>query len=197
MALPSELRLLLDENNGTITNIQANEAGISRERLRLLVNAGELERVAAGVYISTDTLPDKMYVEQKRKPRLIYSHETALFLHDLTDRDPIGYSVTVPRGYNTMAVSEAGFTVYTVKRELYKLGVVQKKTIFGNLVNTYDLERTICDCVRSRNRMDIAVLTDGMKRYAKRSDKNLNALMQMAEAFRITKPLRSYMEVLL
>ncbi len=197
MALPSELRLLLEKNNGTITNMQANEAGFSRERLRLLVNAGALERVAAGVYISTDTLPDKMYVEQKRKPKLIYSHETALFLHDLTDRDPIGYSVTVPRGYNTSAVSEAGFTVYTVKRELYKLGVVQKKTIFGNLVNTYDLERTICDCVRSRNRMDIAVLTDGMKRYAKRSDKNLNVLMQMAEAFRITKPLRSYMEVLL
>ncbi len=121
----------------------------------------------------------------------------ALFLHDLTDHDPIGYSITVPRRYNTSTVSEAGFTVYTVKRELYKLGVVQKKTVFGNLVNTYDLERTICDCVRSRNRMDIAVLTDGMKRYAKRSDKNLNVLMQMAEAFRITKPLRSYMEVLL
>jgi predicted transcriptional regulator of viral defense system len=56
MALPSELRLLLEKNNGTITNMQANEAGISRERLRLLVNSGELERVAAGVYISTDTL---------------------------------------------------------------------------------------------------------------------------------------------
>ncbi|MBS3885747.1 MAG: abortive phage infection protein, partial [Dethiobacter sp.] len=61
----------------------------------------------------------------------------------------------------------------------------------------YGLERTICDCIRSRNQMDIAVVTDAVKRYARRSGKNLNVLMQMAETFRITKPLRSYLEVLL
>ncbi len=197
MFLPVELQLLLANNNGIITNMQAGEVGISRERLRLLVNARELERVSGGIYISSDTLPDKMYIEQKRKPKIVYSHETALFLHDLTDRDPVYYSITVPRGYNNSAVSDNGFTVYTVKRELYEMGVIQKKTIFGNFVKTYDLERTICDCIRSRNQMDIAVVTDAVKRYAKRSDKNLNVLMQMAEVFRIAKPLRSYMEVLL
>jgi len=45
--------------------------------------------------------------------------------------------------------------------------------------------------------MDIAVVTDAVKRYAKRKDKNLNTLMQVAQAFNVTKPLRSYMEVLL
>lgn len=197
MAIPGELKRVLANNNGAITNRQASQAGFSRERLRLLVNSGELERLAPGVYISSDTFPDKMYVEQMRKPALIYSHETALFLHDLTDRDPINYSVTVPRGYNTKSISRAGFTVFTVKRELHKLGTVQMETIFGHKVTAYGLERTICDCIRSRNQLDIAVVTDAVKRYARRSDKNLNILMQMAEAFRITKPLRSYMEVLL
>jgi hypothetical protein len=45
--------------------------------------------------------------------------------------------------------------------------------------------------------MDIAVLTDAIKRYAKRTDKNLNTLMKLAEMFRVEKPLKSYMEVLL
>ncbi len=197
MAIPNELQILLNNHNGTITNRQASEIGISRERLRLLVNAGELERMASGVYTSPDAFPDKMYVEQMRKPKLIYSHGTSLFLHDLTDRDPISYSVTVPRGYNTKAISAAGFTVFTVKRELHGLGTVQMETMFGHKVTAYGLERTICDCMRGRNQMDIAILTDAVKRYARRSDKNLTVLMQMAEAFRITKPLRSYMEVLL
>jgi predicted transcriptional regulator of viral defense system len=197
MEIPRELRTLLDKNNGTITNKQAAKVGISRERLRLLVHAGELERITAGVYILPDSLPDKMYVEQTRKPRLIYSHETSLFLHSLTDRDPIGYSVTVPRGYNTSALSAAGFTVFTVKRELYEMGVIQMETMFGHKVAAYDLERTICDCIRSRNHLDIAVVTGAVKRYTRRKDKNLNVLMRMAEAFRITKPLLSYLEVLL
>jgi predicted transcriptional regulator of viral defense system len=197
MVLPRELRILLDKTNGIITNKQASEVGFSRERLRLLVQAGGLERVASGVYISPDALPDRMYVEQRRKPMLIYSHDTALFLHDLTDRDPIGYSVTVPRGYNAPSLRKGGFTVFTVKPELHQLATIRKQTMFGHFVTTYSLERTVCDCIRSRNRMDIAVVTDAIRRYVRRSDKNLSALMQMAEVFRITSPLRRYMEVLL
>lgn len=197
MTIPAELQNLLNRNNGTITNKQAGEIGMSRERLRLLANAGDLERMAAGVYMSPDALPDKMYIEQIKKPKIIFSHETALFLHDLTDRDPLKYSVTVPQGYNTAALISNGFDVFTVKKELYESGVVQTKTVFGNPVRVYSLERTICDCVKSRNKMDIAVVTDALKRYSKRKDKNLHLLMEYAELFRITKLLRNYMEVLL
>ncbi len=197
MPLPSQLQIILQQNGGTFTTAQANAAGISNERLCLLVASGELERAERGVYISPEEIPDKMYIAQLRRPKLIYSHETALFLHELTDRDPINYTVTVPTGYNANKLRAEGFTVFTVKRELHGLGTVQMETMFGHTVTAYGLERTICDCIRSRNQMDIAVVTDAMKRYARRSDKNLNVLMEMAEDFRITKPLRSYMEVLL
>lgn len=197
MPLPRELQIILQQNSGAVTSAQANTVGISNERLCLLVGSGELERVGHGVYISPDDIPDKMYVAQLRRPKLIYSHETGLFLHGLTDRDPINYTVTVPTGYGAKNLRASGFTVFTVKRELHELGAVQMETMFGHKVTTYGMERTICDCIRSRSQMDIAVVTDAVKRYARRSDKNLNVLMQMAEAFRVTKPIRSYMEVLL
>jgi predicted transcriptional regulator of viral defense system len=197
LSLPRELQIILQQNSGTVTSAQANTVGISNERLRLLVGSGELERVGHGVYISPEDIPDKMYVAQLRRPKLIYSHETALFLHELTDRDPINYTVTVPTGYGAKNLRAGGFTVFTVKRELHELGAVQMETMFGHKVTAYGMERTICDCIRSRSQMDIAVVTDAVKRYARRSDKNLNVLMQMAEVFRVTKPLRSYMEVLL
>ncbi len=69
--------------------------------------------------------------------------------------------------------------------------------MFGNSVTVYDMERTICDCLRSRNNLDIAVVTDALKRYAKRKDKNLNKLMQMVDTFKVTKLLRGYLEVVL
>jgi len=84
-----------------------------------------------------------------------------------------------------------------LRQPLHDVGVTRLSTMFGHEVVVYGLERTVCDCLRSRNQMDIAVVTDAIKRYARRKEKNLNTLMQMAETFNVTKPLRSYMEVLL
>jgi len=195
--MPDTLQSVLAQTGGTVTTAQANKAGFSNERLRLLVKAGKLERVSFGVYASPDELVDKMYTSQLRRPKTIYSHETALFLHDLTDRDPISYSVTVPTGYNATRLRNESFIVYTIKRDLHEVGSTQVSTMFNNPVISYDVERTICDCLRSRNQMDIAIVTDAIKRYAKRKEKNLNTLMRMAKMFQVEKPLRSYMEVLL
>lgn len=185
------------QKEGTVTTAEANKIGISNERLRLLVKSGELERAAFGVYVLPDELIDKMYIAQLKRPKIIYSHETALFLHDLTDRDPISYAVTVPAGYNIAQLRKEGFTVYSIKRELHDLGVTKLTTMFGYIVIVYGLERTICDCLRSRNRMDISVVTDAVKRYVLRKDKDLYTLMKMAETFGVSKLVRSYMEVLL
>ena len=193
----SNLNYILQKNGGTISAAEANAMGISNERLRLFVKSGELERAAHGVYISPDEFLDKMYVAQKRKSKIIYSHETALFLHNLTDRDPINYAVTVPTGYNAKSLSDDGFTVFSIKRELHELGTTSINTIFGNSVVAYNLERTICDCIRSRNQMDIAIVTGAVKQYVKRRNKNLNLLMEYAAIFRVSKILRGYMEVLL
>lgn len=197
MALPDALSAFLSQHGGMITTAQANAIGVSNERLRLLVHAGELERVTFGVYVSPEELVDTMYVHWLRRPKIIYSHETALFLHDLSDRDPIEYTITVPTGYNATRLREDGLYVFTIKRELYEIGVTQRPTIFGNDVAVYGLERTICDCLRSRTNMDIAVVTDAIKRYVRRNDKNIHTLMNMAEIFHVTKLLRSYLEVLL
>lgn len=197
MPVPNALQHILSENGGIVTTAQANNAGVSNERLRLLVKAGELDHVSQGVYSYPNEFIDKMYAVQQRKSKAIYSHETALFLHGLTDRDPVHYTVTVPTGYNAERLRDDGLVVFTIKRELHEVGVVQMNTMFGHTVRVYNLERTICDCIRSRNKMDAAIVTDAVKQYSKRNDKNLNELMQMAKIFHVTKPLKSYMEVLL
>ena len=197
MTVPDKLRFALEEKGGVITTAQANEVGISNERLRLLEESGDLERVNFGVYALPGEFVDRMYIVQLRRPKIIYSHETALYLHDLTDRDPFRYSVTVPTGYNAQTLREDGFDVYMVKKELHQLGIIKLPTVFGNLVTAYNLERTICDCLRSRNQMDMDIVIDGIKRYAKRSDKNLNTLMEMSKTFGVSKILQNYIEVLL
>jgi predicted transcriptional regulator of viral defense system len=197
MTKTNKLELLLNEHGGTFSTKEANDAGFSNESLRLLVSSGYIERVAHGVYISPEAFLDKMFVLQKRLSKIIFSHETALFLHDLTDRDPIYYTVTVPTGYEVKRLKEEGIHVFYIKKELHNIGAIEMVTSFGNNVITYNIERTICDCVRSRKQMDISVVTDALKRYVKRSDKDLNSLMNYAQLFRVKSIIKNYLEVLL
>lgn len=197
MTRVEKLEDLIKNSDGVITTKRANNSNIHREYLRQFVKEGKLERVAHGIYITPETWEDEMLIHQLRKERMIYSHETALYLHDLTDRDPISYSVTVPTGYNTSKLNEDGLIVHTIKNELFDVGIVTKKTVFGNDVKTYDMERTICDIVRTRKRMDPSILSDALKRFVRQSDKDLNKLMKYSKLFGVEKILRNYLEVLL
>lgn len=197
MAGVNRLKNLIKKNGGIITTSLAEKNNIHREYLNSLVKEGELERVSHGIYITPDVWEDRLLINQLKRTRMIYSHETALYLHDLTDRDPLQYVVTVPQGYNPTRIKEEGLIVHTIKREWFELGVCTKKTAFGNEVKTYNMERTICDILRDRNNQDSAIVNDSLKRYFGRKEKDLNKLMKYAKELRIETVLRTYLEVLL
>ena len=138
-----------------------------------------------------------MYTLQVKSKRIVFSHETALYLHELTDRDPLEWSVTIPAGYNGSNLREAGIKVYTVKKELHLIGVTELKTLYGRPIKVYDKERTICDIVRNRNNMDVAILNEGIKRYLYNKDKNIPLLLRYSKKLGVQNTIRSYMEILL
>ena len=127
----------------------------------------------------------------------VFSHETALFFHDLTDREPMEYTVTVKTGYNPTKLKAEGVQVFTIKAELHEVGLITAQTPFGHTVPVYDMERTICDLLRSRNNMETQIFQGALKMYARRKDKDLRNLMRYAGMFRVEKILRQYLEVLL
>lgn len=100
MGISGAILLLAKNNNGTITTAMATKAGFSNGHLSYLVEKGELERTARGVYILPDVMDDEFVNLQNRFKRGIFSYETALFLHDLTDRTPNHFYMTFPSTYN-------------------------------------------------------------------------------------------------
>lgn len=192
-----QLNQLIKEHGGTIQTFQVLEAGISKSVFYAYVKEKGLEQAAHGVYVSTDVWIDAMYLLHLRCGQAVFSHETALFFHDLTDREPFKYSITVKTGYNPFRLREDGVQVYTVKQELHEVGMTTVNTPFGHAVPAYGMERTICDLLRSRSNIEIQVLQDALKKYTRRKDKNLRTLMQYAAMFHVEKRLRQYLEVLL
>lgn len=77
------------------------------------------------------------------------------------------------------------------------MGIMELKTIYGRPIKAYDKERTICDIIRDRSNMDIAVLNEAIRRYLDTRDKNIPLLLRYAEKLDILNVLRKYVEILL
>ena len=90
-----QLDQLIEEHGGTIQTFQVLEAGISKPAFYAYVKEKGLEQAAHGIYVSPDAWTDAMYLLHLRCGQAVFSHETALFFHDLTDREPLKYSITV------------------------------------------------------------------------------------------------------
>lgn len=192
-----KIRKLLKKNNGTITTKEVETLGISSKILTRMIEKGIIERVARGIYIETDTLEDKYFITQAICKKGIFSHETALYFHDLCDRTPIKYQLTIPSYYNNTLIKNKKYQFFYIKEDLYEVGITEIKTPYGNKIKVYDLERTICDIIRNKKKIEIALFTDAMKRYAERKDRNSIRLHKYAKLFNIEDDLRKYLEVLL
>ena len=68
--------------------------------------------------------------------------------------------------------------------------------LFGNEVPCYDVERTICDIIRSRARLDDESVLAGLRNYAT-SRKNLNRLAEYALRLGVAEKVKSTLEVAL
>jgi len=193
----SLLEDIAEKNGGFILTDSAVNAGISRSLLSYYEKQGYLERITKGQYIFPSEISDEMYSISQRSKNLIFSHESALFLHNMSSRTPFYHSITVPSDKRLSDRLKKECKVYYVKTELFSLGLMYSKTPHGNLVPCYDAERTICDIIRSRNRIDEETFYDGIKQYMTGRETDIGKLGSYAEQFHILKKVRDILGVLL
>ena len=193
----AELAAIAKLHGGIIETKIAAEHGISKAMLYKLCKEEKIQRIVKGQYVLPDDMQDELLSIAKRSENIIFSHETALYLHGISDRTPFEHTVTAPSGCIPSAAIKAECKVYYIKPELFELGITTLRTPAGNIVQAYDLERTICDIVRSRNKLSTETFLAALKLYAASPKKDLNKLNSYAKKLRISNILHSYLEVLL
>ncbi|MDO5123853.1 MAG: hypothetical protein Q4D44_04210 [Eubacteriales bacterium] len=193
----AELTAIAKSHGGIVETKIAAEHGISKAMLCKLCKENKIHRIVKGQYILPDDMQDELLSISKRSANIIFSHETALFLHGISDRTPFEHTITAPSGCIPSASIKSECKVYYIKPELFELGKTVLKTPAGNDVPTYDLERTICDVIRSRNRIGTETFLSALKLYAANPKKDLNKLNAYAKKMRVSNVLHQYLEVLL
>lgn len=179
-------------NAGILTSKVAGENGIKNKVLQRLCNNGDIERISRGIYLDVNYIEDEYLVMQLRCNQCIFSHETALYLHGLSDRNPNRLTVTILSGHNTrLLVDKEKYHFFYVKKELHEMGLASLKSNFGNLVKVYDLERTICDCIKKSKELGRDLVVSAIKEYMRLSNKNLPKLLEYASKLNVRKELNN------
>lgn len=188
---------ILQKNNGQITRQQAVKFGINPRLLSNLVCSGKLERVDRGVYIDPAIFEDDMYILQYRFSKGIFFKDSALFLHHMIDRTPGTYQMNFPLGYHPTAIDRYPVKIYQQKPEWYEIGVELVKSPGQHLVRTYNVERTLCDILRTRDSSDAETIKQAMLAYGQMQHKDIHRLGNYADIFHVKDKIMTYMEVVL
>lgn len=182
--------------NGYLTTKEVTNNNIPRTYLTKLIKENKIERVSHGVYIKKNVLVDEFVVLQSKSKYAIYSNTTALYLHGFSNRIPIKYDITIKSGYKGSLQKEDSINLFYTKNELLDLGVINYKLDSGNIIRVYDLDKTICDIIKNKKKIDAEIFNKAIREYFYSKKKNTLKLYEYAKKMNIYNKVRDTFEVL-
>ncbi len=190
-----EITKLAENNNGIVTSQMLRDKEIPSIYLTRMVRKGKLQKIDRGIYSTEEVILDTYYLLYQKNQKAIFSFSSALFLHGLTDRIPYKMEITLPNTYNSSHIKE-DVTIHKVAKKYHPIGRIIKRTIFGNEVACYDMERTICDLVRFRNQIDVEIFRKAIQGYKTHSHRDFQKLRQYSKLFNIALKMNELMDVI-
>jgi len=200
--LKSKIREKIKEvfyaNHGYSSTGDISTAGIDRRYLKDLINEDTIEKIKRGLYRWKDAkfdFEEELIDVSKIIPHGVICLESALAYYKLTTYTPGEYTVAIKRNYNIKLPNYPPVKLYYFSDKYYVDGV-EKIDINGNIIKIYNIEKTICDCLRYEDKISKDIIVESIKEYVKRRDKNISKLMNYATKAKVRDVIQKYIEVL-
>ena len=190
-------KALFDRYGGMMRTSQLNSEKFYYREIKSLMDSGYIEKVKTGHYqwIDHENLSEAATVS-RLFPDGILCMATALRHYGYIDRTPGEWNIAVDRFSNRTRFNlDYPFVKpYYVTPAILELGLCIQE-IDGNPVRMYDKERTICDCMRYRNKMDKELFNKAVQSYVADPEKNVPKLLEYAEALRVKTHIKNLIGV--
>ena len=195
--MSKSLRSIFDKYGGIMSTAELKEEGFYYKKIQNALEEGEIEQVRRGYYqyLGEHSFSD-IPVITRLFPDGVICMESALDFYGYTDRTPSAWHLAVDnkstrtRFYIDYPIIKPHF----IKRERYNVGI-EEAEIDGKLVKIYNRERTICDLLLHRNKVDGEVFNTAIQRYIQDSDKVTARLMKYAKQLQVEKKVREVLGV--
>lgn len=180
---------------GTISTADmASEA--EYKRIHRAAQRGELTKLRSGVYASPDALLSTMLDIERIVPGGVVCLYNAWSHHQLTTTVPPSFCVAIERKRKVVIPPSLPITLYYWKEENLSLGVTEA-VVSGHTVRMTNLERSVCDAVKYRNKIGIDICAEIVRTYLRKEGRDLSLLTEYAKRLRVWATLSNYLEIAL
>jgi predicted transcriptional regulator of viral defense system len=191
-------RAAFKKAGGSLTMTEALALGIHRRELYALRDKGDLEVISRGLYRLSDmehlSLPDFLPVA-KKIPKGVICLISALAYHEITTQIPHFVYVALPSQAHKPVIPHPPMRFFWYSIKLLKTGVLEE-SIDGCTFKVFDIEKTLIDCVKFRNKIGMDVVLEALRMYWRSKKTNLDKLFKYAKLFRVDKFLKPIMETI-
>lgn len=181
-----------------VTAREIDQAGIHRQVVTRLVEAGQLERVIRGVY----RLPERSITEHHALalaaatvPHASICLLSALQFHCIGTHVPSEVWIAIDRRTRRPALKFPPLRVVRFTGAALTEGL-ETQHIEGRVVRVYNVEKTIADCFKYRNKIGIDVALEALRDGWSDRRFTLDELEHYAEICRVRRVMRPYLEAL-
>jgi predicted transcriptional regulator of viral defense system len=184
---------------GIMRMANAVQAGIHRNTLYAMRDAGVLEQLSRGLYRLADAPPlanPDLVTVARRVPRGVVCLISALALHDLTTQIPHEVWLAVPRDTEPPRVDYPPIRVFRFANQAFGAGV-ETRDMDGAKIRVYSREKTLADCFKYRNKIGLDTAVEALKRYKQQGRINADAIVRYAQNCRVANIMRPYLEAVL
>lgn len=185
----------ISNNGGFITTSDMTSRSEYRRVLRA-VKRGELTKVRHGVYATPDELLDNMIDVERIVPGGIVCLYNAWTYYNLTTTVPPEFCIAISTKRKVSLNTPFPIKLLYWKKENLEFGITEA-VISNHRVKITDLERSVCDAVKYRNKVGMDICSEVIRNYIKRGNKNLSLLSEYAKALRVEMTINNYLEILL
>lgn len=152
------------------------------------VAKGNVVRLRNGIYALPDEMAKTMIDVETIVPGGILCMYSAWAYYELTTKLPPDICIAIEKKRKVTLPAYPPISLYYWSQSTLEIGVVQHE-IDGYKIKIYDLEKSVCDAVKFRNKIGIDVSSEIMKNYLKRPDKNLTRLNEYAKRMRVANTM--------
>jgi len=160
--------------------------------LRKMLNANSVSKIKRGLYQLNNYYEYNIAFTEATNiiPCGVFCMFSAWFHYNLTTTIPHENHIAVVRGKKVTLPTYPPIRLYHVSEKYFQLGITHIQ--IDNLqVKIYDLEKSVCDAVRFRNKVGIDIAIEVVRNYVKRQDKDLNKLSRYAKQLRIETTMKN------
>lgn len=190
--------LALAHRQGLIRSRDLDDQGYPRVALTRLVRQGALLRVGRGIY----ALPGRLVSEHgtlayvaSKYPQSVICLLSALQVHQLSTQLPFEVWLGIPNKAHAPKLDYPPLKLVRLSAPALANGV-EIRQIDGVPIRITNVERTLVDCFKFRNKIGLDVALEALTEASRANRINMDELWRHATSFRMTNVMRPYIESL-